>query len=187
MLTTCFLKHLFMKFSGVSFQEFFLKKLVPNLVCILFQSEYICKHIYIHIVSNSDALKKSTATPFIADRWIDFFFYLGFLSRTFTTHRTQGEGITLTLRYHFYPLHRHLDISWAITAQSSPLHIASSQTRTGSWEWIEFTRPCWHDDNLDKFSQPPNLKSAENGIETWNLARELTLHVPNPDEEKKWR
>ena len=46
-----------MKFSGVSFQEFFLKKLVPNLVCILFQSEYICKHIYIHIVSNSEALK----------------------------------------------------------------------------------------------------------------------------------
>ena len=29
-----------------------------------------------------------------------------------------------------HPLHRHLDISWAITAESSPLHIASSQTRT---------------------------------------------------------
>ena len=35
-------------------------------------------------------------------------------------------------RYHFHPLHRHLDISRAITAESSPLHIASSQIRTGN-------------------------------------------------------
>ena len=32
--------------------------------------------------------------------------------------------------YHFHPLHGHLNISWAITAKSLPLHIASSQTRT---------------------------------------------------------
>ena len=41
------------------------------------------------------------------------------------------EGIPLT-HYHFHPLHRHLDISRAITAESSPLHIASSQIRTGN-------------------------------------------------------
>ena len=43
----------------------------------------------------------------------------------------KGEGISLTPHYHFHPLHRHLDISRAITAESSPPHIASSRTRTG--------------------------------------------------------
>ena len=44
----------------------------------------------------------------------------------------KGGGISLTPHYHFHPLHRHLDISWAITAESSPLHIVSSRTRTGN-------------------------------------------------------
>ena len=40
------------------------------------------------------------------------FFYLGFLSRTFTIHRTtgMGEAVSLTSLCHFHPLHRHLDI-----------------------------------------------------------------------------
>ena len=63
-----------------------------------------------------------------------FFFYLGFLSRTFTIHGTAGEGggYLLTPLYHFHLLHRHLDISRAIAAGSSPLHIAGSRTRTGN-------------------------------------------------------
>ena len=44
--------------------------------------------------------------------------------------RGRGEGISLTPLYHFHPHHRHLDINQAITAESSPLHIASSQTQT---------------------------------------------------------
>ena len=44
----------------------------------------------------------------------------------------KGEGISLTPHYHFHPLHRHLGVSRAITAESSPLHIASSRTRTGN-------------------------------------------------------
>ena len=44
----------------------------------------------------------------------------------------KGEGISLTPHYPFHPLHRHLDISGAITAESSPLHIASSRTQTGN-------------------------------------------------------
>ena len=44
----------------------------------------------------------------------------------------KGEGISLIPHYHFHPLHRHLDISRAITAESSPLDIASSRTRTGN-------------------------------------------------------
>ena len=49
--------------------------------------------------------------------------------------RLQGkvEGIPLTPHYRFHALHRHLDISQAITAQSSPLRIASSRTRTGNF------------------------------------------------------
>ena len=41
------------------------------------------------------------------------------------------ESIYLTPPYHFYRLHRHLDITWAITAESSTLHIASSRAQTG--------------------------------------------------------
>ena len=44
----------------------------------------------------------------------------------------KGEGISVIPHYHFHPLHRHLYISWAITAESSPLHIGSSWTRTGN-------------------------------------------------------
>ena len=43
----------------------------------------------------------------------------------------KGEGIYLTPYYRFQPLSRLLNISWAISAESSPLHIGSSQTRTG--------------------------------------------------------
>ena len=62
-----------------------------------------------------------------------FFSNLGFLSRTFMTHGTaeEEEGYLFD-SYHFNPLHRHLDISWVITAESSPLHIASSWTQTGN-------------------------------------------------------
>ena len=49
-----------------------------------------------------------------------------------TGQQGKGEGIYLTPLYHFHPLHRHLDTSWVITAENSPLHIASSRTRTGN-------------------------------------------------------
>ena len=50
----------------------------------------------------------------------------------FTGQQGKGEATSLTPLYHFDPLHRHLDISRAITPESSPLHIASSWTRTGN-------------------------------------------------------
>ena len=66
-----------------------------------------------------------------------FFFYLGFLSRLFTNHRTAGEG-----RGHFFNssllLSPALLSSWAITAESSPLHIAGSRTRTVNL-WLRLT------------------------------------------------
>ena len=64
-----------------------------------------------------------------------FFFLSGF---SFTNiHESQdcrgrGEGISLTRHCHFHPLHRHLDISRATTAESSPLHVAGSRSRTKS-------------------------------------------------------
>ena len=36
----------------------------------------------------------------------------------------KGEAISLNPFYHLHPLHRHLDISLAITAENSALHIA---------------------------------------------------------------
>ena len=45
----------------------------------------------------------------------------------------KGEDISLTPHYQIHPLRRHLDISWAITAESSPLHMVSSRTRTGNF------------------------------------------------------
>ena len=55
----------------------------------------------------------------------EFFFYLGFLSRTFTIFTEQQwkeEGICLTPLYQFHQLQRRLDISRVITSGSSPLH-----------------------------------------------------------------
>ena len=42
----------------------------------------------------------------------------------------ESLSLSLTALYHFHLLHRHLDISQAITAESSPIHIASSRTWT---------------------------------------------------------
>ena len=62
------------------------------------------------------------------------FFCLGFLSRPFTNYRTTGEGgghfINSSLP--LPPASQVLHISRAITAESSPLHIGSSQTQTGN-------------------------------------------------------
>ena len=66
----------------------------------------------------------------------DFFFFSIWVffqeHSRFTGQQGKGEGIYLTPLYHFHPLHRHLDISRAIAAESSPLHIAGSQTGTGN-------------------------------------------------------
>ena len=50
------------------------------------------------------------------------------------------EGILLTPHCHFHPLHRHLDFGWVITAESSPLHIASSRTRIGNLWFLSASR-----------------------------------------------
>ena len=61
-----------------------------------------------------------------------FFFFSSFcFTNIHETHDCRVRGrISLTPHYHFYPFYRHLDISRAITAKSSPLHIPSSRTQT---------------------------------------------------------
>ena len=122
----------------------------PALLDLFISSDpSVCSPVTFPALGNSDDTVISDSIDFSSNskRWClfslhslwqfsrCFVFYLGFLWRTFTIHRQQGkgEGIFLTPLYHFQPLHRHLDISQAITTESSPLHRASSRTRTGSF------------------------------------------------------
>ena len=64
-------------------------------------------------------------------RWGFFSIWAFFYEHSrFTGQKGKREAISLCPLYHFHPFHRHLDISRAITAGSSPLHIADSPTRT---------------------------------------------------------
>ena len=84
-----------------------------------------------------DVLLYSCLTNFGHDvRYIilETFFYSGSLS--FDIYRSQtsrraGRPI-LTPFYHIHPFHEHLNISWAIIAARSSLHISSGRTRTGN-------------------------------------------------------
>ena len=65
---------------------------------------------------------------------LEFFSIWVFFHKHFqiTGLQEKGEGISLTPLYHFHLLHRHLDISRAITVESSLLNIATGRTRTGN-------------------------------------------------------
>ena len=54
-------------------------------------------------------------------RKVFFFFHLGSFHEHSRITGLQGKGISLTPHNHFHPLHRHVDISQAITAESLPL------------------------------------------------------------------
>ena len=89
-----------------------------------------CKKIPCHMRNSACRwliVKKAKIYIYIFLSWVFFHEH----SR-FVWQQGKGEGICLTPFYHFYPLHRHLDISRAITAESSPLHIACSRTRTAN-------------------------------------------------------
>ena len=65
------------------------------------------------------------------------FFYMGFFhghSRIAGLKR-MSRDISLTPHYHFRLLHRHLDVSLAITAESSPLNIGSIWSQTGTFSF----------------------------------------------------
>ena len=89
----------------------------------------------------------SFTSVFVATRFIAFAFFVClfvssiwvfFLKHSqFTGHQGKREGISLIPHYHFHPPHRHLDISLAITAENSPLHIATT-TFIKFWDFLMF-------------------------------------------------
>ena len=69
--------------------------------------------------------------------FVNFFVKIFFLSgpsimnfRDSQGSKVGGRLPLLTFLYYFHTLHKHLDISRTITAESSPLHITSSRTWT---------------------------------------------------------
>ena len=97
----------------------------------------------------------------------------------------KGEGISLTPYYHFSSLHRHLDISREIIAESSSLHIASSRSWTGnlsSFTIFSQSRPLLNSfEKLvgDKFQSlwRGHVLSDYKGTRTYNhVVRERTLN-----------
>ena len=86
---------------------------------------YISFHLYISFCVL--LYRKSTFGFFVFSIWVFFHEHSRIIGL-----QEKGEGISLTPYYHFPPLHRHLDISREITAESSFLHIASSRSWTGN-------------------------------------------------------
>ena len=69
---------------------------------------------------------KRSIRSYLSLTWTLFVFSIWVFSHNhsrITGLQGKEEGISLTPHYHFHLLHRHLDISRAITAKSSPLHI----------------------------------------------------------------
>ena len=81
------------------------------------------------------ALTHAPTLPYLCLFLFFVFFLSGFFFHEhsrFTGLQEKRECISLTPYYHFHLLQKHLDISRAITAESSTLHIASNRTRTGN-------------------------------------------------------
>ena len=88
----------------------------------------LCQFLSITIIYLRGKNKKKIISYFFFfSIWVFFYGHL-----RITGLQGKGEGISLTPHYYFHPLHRHLDISRVITAESSPLDIASTRTRTGN-------------------------------------------------------
>ena len=122
-----------------------------------------------------------------------FFFYLHFLLRIFTNHRTAGEGKGegKTPHYHIHSLNRRLDNSRAITAESSPLHIASSRSRTKSFSFpspICYTLSCMPQCKKKLLLKQKEVWNQSLCLNFWMVFEEkyflfffLTDQIPLPD------
>ena len=92
--------------------------------------DYVIKVITLNDISENIAVYSSWHLKlFIFSIWVFFHEH----SR-YTGQQEKGEAISLTLLYHFHPLHRYLEISWAITAESSPLLAAGLELETFSFQ-----------------------------------------------------
>ena len=109
------------------------KRRIFLLRCLVWLSSfYIRGNNYELVFCFVKKIKFAFLNSFVSKK-ISFSIWIFFYNHSQITGLQQkGEGISLTPHYHFHLLHRHLDVSRTITAESSPLHIGSSQTRTGN-------------------------------------------------------
>ena len=102
-------------------------------------------------------------------RNIVFFIWVFFHKHSrFAGQQGKDEAISLTPLYHFHLLHRHLDITGVITAESSSLHVAGSRTWTekpdtlihghGCIDYIE----CNFTDSFDTFNTEKDSADTDN-------------------------
>ena len=95
--------------------------------------DYFDKSLIVLSVTTDSISIASFATVLVLHFLLFFSAWVFFHEHSRITRlQEKREGISLTPYYHFYPLHRHLDVSGAVTAGRSPLHIASRRTRTGN-------------------------------------------------------
>ena len=83
------------------------------------------------LLQSSQTLYRCYSAKHIFFTWVFFHGH-----SQFTGQQKKGEAISVGPLYRFHPLQKHLDISRKINVVSSPLHIASSRTRTGNF-WFE--------------------------------------------------
>ena len=92
--------------------------------------------VYVWLRSGKEGESFEDQNHFMTSPCLFFLFFFFSIWVLFQEHsritglQGKGLGIPLTPHYHFHPLYRNLDISRTITAESSPLHVASSRTRT---------------------------------------------------------
>ena len=73
--------------------------------------------------------------------WLFFSIWVFFHEHSrITGLQGKGEGISLSPHYYFHSLYKHLGIGRVITAEGSPLRMASSQTRTGNLWFLSASR-----------------------------------------------
>ena len=89
----------------------------------------------INRANKSDHPELREKCPHLEFFWSIYFFSIWVFFHEhsqFAGQQEKGETISFTPLFRLHPFHRHLDITWAITTESSPLHITSSPTWTGS-------------------------------------------------------
>ena len=82
--------------------------------------------------------KTSVSEPYFSK---DYFFYVVFFHEhsRFTGQQGKEDASSLTPLSYFPPFHRHLDISRAISFESSSLQVAGSRTRTKNLWFLSTT------------------------------------------------
>ena len=114
---------------------------LPARTCTLVKlNKKTCTKEHNNILNNDEFNDSGKTMSTIIQIMSTFFFYPVFFHKhsQSTGQQGKGEAISLSPLYHYHPLHKHLDISRTITAERSPLHIASSWARTGNL-WLPST------------------------------------------------